>query len=72
MLRRRTKQTQSLEERLSQHARRLRDEAKALPPGPARDAALRKAKEALRGSRVAEWLTLPDEGDRPAGADQAR
>ena len=33
MLRRRFKQTKSLEERLAQEAKRLREQAKLLPPG---------------------------------------
>ena len=37
MERRRFKQTQSLEERLAEEAKRLRAEAKLLPPGAARD-----------------------------------
>jgi hypothetical protein len=34
MQRRRFKQIQSLEERLSEEAKRLREEANSLPPGP--------------------------------------
>ncbi|MBR0712956.1 hypothetical protein [Bradyrhizobium liaoningense] len=60
MLRRRFKQTQSLEERLSEHAKRLREEAKLLPPGAARDAALRKARQAETGSHMSEWLRSPE------------
>ena len=41
--RRRFKQTQSLEERLSEEAKRLREEAKLLPPGVVRDAVIRRA-----------------------------
>jgi hypothetical protein len=37
MLRRRFKQTLSLEERLSEEAKRLREEAKSLPPGPRKE-----------------------------------
>ena len=40
MQRHRFKQNQSLEERLIQQATRLREEAKALPPGAAREAIL--------------------------------
>ena len=39
MMRRRFKQTQSLEERLSEEAKRLREEAKLLPPGAVREGA---------------------------------
>ncbi|WP_249140230.1 MULTISPECIES: hypothetical protein [Bradyrhizobium] len=60
MLRRRFKQTQSLEERLSEHARRLREEAKMLPTGAERDAALRRARQAETGSHLSEWLRSPE------------
>jgi hypothetical protein len=56
-LRRRFKQTQSLEERLSQEAERLRNEAKLLPPGAVRDALLRKARQTETVSHLSEWLT---------------
>lgn len=57
--RRRFKQTVSLEERLAEEARRLREEAELLPHGPVRDAALRRARQAETGSRISEWLTSP-------------
>jgi hypothetical protein len=57
--RRRFKQTQSLEERLSEEAKRLRAEAKLLPPGAERDALIRKARQAEAGSRMNGWLTSP-------------
>ena len=60
MLRRRFKQTQSLEERLSEEAKRLRDEAKSLPPGALREALLRKARQADTGSHMSEWLRSPE------------
>jgi hypothetical protein len=63
MKRRRFKQTQSLEERLSEEARRLRAEAKLLPPGAARDELIRKARQAEITSHLNEWLTSP--GLRP-------
>jgi hypothetical protein len=59
MLRRRFKQTQSLEERLSEEAKRLREEAKLLPPGAVREALLRKARQAETGSHMSEWLSSP-------------
>jgi hypothetical protein len=40
--RRRLKQLKSLEERLAEDAKRLREEAELLPPGAMRDAMLRK------------------------------
>jgi hypothetical protein len=58
--RRRFKQTQSLEERLSQQAKRLREEARLLPPGAAREALLRRARQAETGSHMSEWLRSPE------------
>ena len=61
--RRRFKQTQSLEERLAEEAKRLRAEAKLLPPGAARDELIRRARQAETGSHMSEWLRSP--GLRP-------
>jgi hypothetical protein len=61
--RRRFKQTQSLEERLSEEAKRLRAEAKLLPPGARRDDMIRRARQAEIASHLNEWLTSP--GLRP-------
>jgi hypothetical protein len=55
-MRRRFAQTTSLEERLADEARRLREEAELLPHGPVRDAAIRKARQAETGSHMSEWL----------------
>jgi hypothetical protein len=63
MERRRFKQTQSLEERLAEEAKRLRAEAKLLPPGAARDELIRRARQAETGSHMSEWLRSP--GLRP-------
>jgi hypothetical protein len=71
MLRRRFKQSlekrlselNSLEERLSEEAKRLREEAKLLPPGAKRDELIRKARQADTGSHMSEWLHSP--GLRP-------
>ena len=54
--RRHFKQIKSLEERLADEAKRLREEAELLPHGPDRDAILRKARQAETGSHVSEWL----------------
>ena len=53
----------SLEERLSQQAIRLRQEAEALPQGLEREQLLRKARQAETGSHMSEWLRSP--GLRP-------
>jgi hypothetical protein len=73
MLRRRFKQLNSLEERLSElnslegrlseEAKRLREEAKLLPPGAVRETLLRRARQAETGSHMSEWLRSP--GLRP-------
>ena len=54
--RRRFNQTQSLEERLSEEAKRLREEAKLLGPGAVRDELIRRARQAETGSYLSEWL----------------
>ena len=59
MQRKRVKQIQSLEERLTAEAKRLRDEAKLLPPGSLREALLRKARQCETGSHVSQWLSSP-------------
>jgi hypothetical protein len=60
MQRRRSfKQTQSLEARLAEEAKRLREQAKLLPPGTLRDELIRKARRAETASHMNEWLTSP-------------
>jgi hypothetical protein len=63
MQRRRFKQTQSLEVRLAEEAKRLREEAKLLPPGAHRSEVIRKARQAETASHMNEWLISP--GLRP-------
>lgn len=55
--------TKSLATRLAEEAKRLREEAKLLPPGAVRDELIRKARQAETGSHVTEWVTSP--GLRP-------
>jgi hypothetical protein len=57
MQRRRFKQTQSLEARLAEEAKRLRREAKLLPAGAKRDEMIRKARQAETASHMNDWLT---------------
>ena len=57
--RRRFTQVQNLEERLAEEAKRLREQAEALPHGAIRDAALRRARQAETGSHMSEWLRSP-------------
>ena len=59
MLARLIRPISSLEERLAEEARRLRTEAKLLPPGAVRDALIRKARQCETGSHVSEWLRSP-------------
>ena len=58
-MRRRFNQTQSLEERLSEEAKRLREEAKLLRPGALRDEMIRRARQAETGAHISEWLRSP-------------
>lgn len=59
MGRREIKHTKSFDERLADQARRLRDQAKTLPPGREQDELIRKARQAETAARVNEWLTSP-------------
>ena len=59
MQRRRFKQARSLEERLADEAKRLREEARLLPPGSLRETLLRRARQAETGSHMSEWLRSP-------------
>lgn len=59
MFKRPSKQVRTLETRLAEEAQRLRDVAKLLPPGPARDAVLRKADQAETAAHMMEWLSSP-------------
>jgi hypothetical protein len=47
---------QTREQRLAEEAERLREEAKGTPPGAARDALLRKARQAETGAHISDWL----------------
>jgi hypothetical protein len=57
--RRRFKQTAPLDERLTEQALRLRQEAQGTPPGVARDQLIRRARQAETASHMQEWLTSP-------------
>lgn len=57
--RRRFKQQTTLEERLSSWTKSLREQAAKLPPGPDRDALIRRANQAETGSRLNSWLISP-------------
>jgi hypothetical protein len=55
MLRRRFKQIQFLEGRLSEEAKHLTDEAKLLPPGALREELICKARRADTASHLEDW-----------------
>ena len=57
--RRRINQTKTLEARLSEEAKRLREEAKLLPPGAEREELIRKARRAETTAHLSEWLNSP-------------
>ena len=48
-----------LQDRLMPEAMRLKGEANELPPGPLRDARIRKARRAVTASHVNAWLSSP-------------
>lgn len=57
--RNRRKQTATFDERLQRAARDAREAARDLPPGPQRDALLKRASQAETASRINEWLASP-------------
>jgi hypothetical protein len=57
--RRRFKQTQSLNDRLIAFARDAAKRASELPPGPAHDDLLRKARQAETASHIEQWVNSP-------------
>ena len=48
-----------LRDRLMLETNRLNDEANKLPPGPLRDAMIRKARQAETASHMDQWLSSP-------------
>ena len=57
--RRRFKQSEILEQRLGDEAKRLREEANGKPPGLERERLIRQARQAERGAQLSEWLRTP-------------
>ncbi len=49
----------TFEERLAAEVQRLKEQAKAMAPGNARDTVLRKARQTETAARVNEWLSSP-------------
>jgi hypothetical protein len=56
MERRRFKQEIPLDQRLEDHAKRLRKEAQGTPPGIKRDDLIRRAKQAETAAHAREWI----------------
>ena len=54
--RRRFKQNESLEKRLTDEAEKLRKLARGTPPGVERDRLLRRARQCETGSHMSGWL----------------
>lgn len=59
MERRRFKQSAPLDQRLLEQARRLRKEARGIPPGMERERILRLARQAETGAHMSEYLSSP-------------
>lgn len=59
MQRRRFKQTTSLDQRLEEQAKRLRQEARGYPPGVELDRLIRRARQAEVAAHMSEWLSSP-------------
>jgi hypothetical protein len=64
-LRRHFLQRTTLEDRLAYEAKRLREQAKVLPPGCEKDSLIRKARQTETASHMSEWLRSP--GLQPPG-----
>ena len=48
-----------LQDRSTPEGMRLKEEANELPPGPLRDARIRRARQAVTASHMNEWLSSP-------------
>jgi hypothetical protein len=58
-IRRRFKQNQTLEQRLSEKAQKLRKQAQDTPPGIDRERLIRLARQVETASHISEWLRSP-------------
>jgi hypothetical protein len=65
-LRRRFKQNLSLRDRLTAWSKEVREQAALLPPGPDRDAMLKRASQADTAAHLDDWANSP--GLRPPKA----
>jgi len=59
MKRRRFKQETPLDQRLEDHAKRLRKEARGMPPGIKREDLIRRARQAETAAHLSEWISSP-------------
>jgi hypothetical protein len=59
MQRRRFKQTSSLTERLVEDTSHLQEKLASLPPGPERDAVVKRIRQNETASHLTEWLRSP-------------
>ena len=59
MQRRSFNPSELIEQRSSNEAQFLREQAEMLPPGAIRDATIRKVRQAETGSHLSEWLRSP-------------
>ena len=59
MKRRRFKQSTPLKDRLAAWAEDVREQAEQLPPGPERDALLKKLSQAETASHLDDWAASP-------------
>ena len=57
MMRRRIKQTTSLDERLAEQAKQIREMAASLPHGKERDDMMRRARQAETASHINQWVS---------------
>jgi hypothetical protein len=58
-MRHRFLQTNPLKVRLLEEAQSLRDQARLLPFGPVREAAMKKARQAEAAAHMDDWLSSP-------------
>jgi hypothetical protein len=59
MFGRRLKENAPLNQRLTEQAKRLREAARAMPPGIEREQLIRRARQAETAAHMQEWLTSP-------------
>jgi hypothetical protein len=58
-MRRGTKHSKTFEDRLAEQAQTDRQRAQMMPPGPERDALMRKARQCETAAHLTEWISSP-------------